>query len=117
VTVVSKIYRSASEKEDLLVTIQTVPFSVNATHVKEFESAANEIKRALLEVEVSGIRYTICKANDGVTFLAILQVSEGMENPLSTHAEGDVFLKSLETWVASPLERLHWEPISARCLA
>jgi hypothetical protein len=59
VTVASKIYRSASEKGDLLVTIQTVRFNVKATHVKEFESAANGITKALREAAICGIETNV----------------------------------------------------------
>ena len=81
-------------------------------HGKGFESAANGITRALRKAAFCGIRYTICKSNDGITFLGILHLSEGMENPLPTLAEGKTFLKGLETWLASPLERLLWEQMA-----
>jgi hypothetical protein len=95
-----------------LVTIQTVPFNVKATHVKEFESAANGITKALSEAVICGIRYTMCESNEGTTFLGILHLSEGRENPLTTRAEGKTFLSGLETWLASPPERLEWEQMA-----
>ena len=95
-----------------MVTRQTVRFNVKDKHGKEFESAANGIARALREAAFCGIRYTICKSNDGITFLGILHKSEGMENPLPTLAEGKTFLKGLETWLASPPERLQWEQMA-----
>ena len=95
-----------------MVTRQTVRFNVKDKHGKEFESAANGITRALREAAFCGIRYTICKSNDGITFLGILHKSEGMENPLPTLAEGKTFFKGLETWLASPPERLQWEQMA-----
>ena len=95
-----------------MVTRQTVRFNVKDKHGKEFESAANGIARALREAAFCGIRYTICKSNDGITFLGILHKSEGMENPLPTLAEGKTFFKGLETWLASPPERLQWEQMA-----
>jgi hypothetical protein len=95
-----------------LVTRQTVRFNMKDKHGKEFESAANGITKALREAAFCGIRYTMCKSNDGITFVGILHLSEGMENPLPTLAEGKTFLKGLETWLASPLERLLWEYIA-----
>jgi hypothetical protein len=112
VTVASKIYRSASEKGDLLVTIQAVRFNGKATHVKEFESAANRITKAFREAAICGVRHSICKSNDGITFLGILHLSEGMKNPLPTLANGKTFLKGLETWLAFPPERLPWEQMA-----
>lgn len=95
-----------------MVTRQKVRFNVKATHVKEFESAANGITKALREAVIRGIRYSICRSNDGITFLGILHRTEGMENPLLTLAEGKTFLKGLETWLASPPERLQWEQMA-----
>lgn len=95
-----------------MVTIQTVRFNVKATHVKEFESAANGITTALREAAICGIRYSICKSSDGITFLGILHLSEGMENPLPTLAEGKTLLNGLETWFSSSPERLQWEQMT-----
>ena len=95
-----------------MVTRQTVRFNVKDKHGKGFESTANGITRALRKAAFCGIRYTICKSNDGITFLGILHLSESMENPLPTLAEGKTFLKGLETWLASPLDRLLWEQLA-----
>jgi hypothetical protein len=95
-----------------LVTIQTVRFNVKDKHGKEFESAANGITRALRKAAICGIRHTMCRSNDETTFLGILQLSEGMENPLPTLAEGKISLNGLETWLASPPERLQWEQMA-----
>jgi hypothetical protein len=95
-----------------LVTIQTVRFNVRATHVKEFESAVHGITRTLRAAAICGIRYTMCKSNDGTTLVGILQLSEGMENPVPTLAEGKTLHKGLETWLASPPERLQWEQMA-----
>ena len=41
--------------------------------------------------------------------MGILQLSEGMERPVPTLADGQISLKGLETWLASPAERLQWQ--------
>ena len=95
-----------------MVTIQTLRFNVKATHVKEFESAVHGITKAFRAAAICGIRSTMCKSNDGTAFVGILQLSEGMERAVPTLADSEISLKGLETWLASPAERLQWQQMA-----
>ena len=51
---------------------------------------------------LEGIRYASMKLDDGVTFLALLEVRDGVENPLPGLPEAKEFYDSLPGWYAEP---------------
>ena len=53
---------------------------------------------------LEGIRYASVRLEDGVTFLALLEVGEGVENPLPGLPEAQEFYVRLPGWYAEPPE-------------
>jgi hypothetical protein len=52
--------------------------------------------------QLSGVRYAACKLSDGVTYLAPLELDEGIENPLPALVEFRDFQDKLKTWMTGP---------------
>lgn len=48
----------------------------------DVETAIGQVFSAIDRAEPENVRYASCKLADGVTFVAVLEVDEGTENPL-----------------------------------
>ena len=75
---------------------------VKAESVTEAEAAAEKMFAAIEQAQPEGVRYASCKLADGVTFVALLQLDEGVENPLPAIPEFREFQASLKDWVDGP---------------
>jgi len=73
---------------------------INAEHTAELENGVKKVFAALEQHQPAGIRYTSCRLADGVTYVAILALDEGVENPLPALAEFREFQEGLKSWVA-----------------
>jgi hypothetical protein len=75
---------------------------VKAEHVAELEAAAKRLITALHQAQPNGIRYASCRLPDGVTYVAVLEVEDGVENPLPALPEYRAFQENLKNWMAEP---------------
>lgn len=75
---------------------------VKEEHVADVETAIGQVFSAIDRAEPENVRYASCKLADGVTFVAVLEVDEGTENPLPALPEFREFQESLKSWVAGP---------------
>jgi hypothetical protein len=75
---------------------------INAEHASDVEAAAERLFTAIRREQPRGIRYASCRLADGVTYLVLLEVEEGVENPLPTIPEFQEFQQGLKNWVAEP---------------
>jgi hypothetical protein len=57
---------------------------------------------AIRRAQPEGIRYASCRLADGVTCVALLEVDDGVENPLPALPEFRELQESLSGWVAEP---------------
>ena len=57
---------------------------------------------AVQNKQPKGVRYTLCRLSDGITYLDLLELGEGVNNPLPELRERKKFLESVENWVAEP---------------
>jgi hypothetical protein len=72
-------------------------------HADEIESAAGRMFAAIKEEEPAGISYTAYRARDTGAFVIVLEIQEGIENPLPAIAEISSFQKDLRGgWLAGP---------------
>ena len=62
--------------------VLTVRAKVKEEHVADAEAAVKRMFAAIEREQLEGIRYASVKLEDGVTFLALLEVEDGVENPL-----------------------------------
>jgi len=75
---------------------------VKAANVAEVEAAAKRVFAALQQKRPTGIRYTSCRLSDGVTYVAMLALDDGVDNPLPTLPEFREFQEDLKNWLAEP---------------
>jgi hypothetical protein len=84
------------------MSILTARFKLRKESVANFEVTRDKILSALAEEQPKGIRYTWCKLSDGVTFLGLLELDEGVKNPLPDMPAGKEFLENIKNWVVEP---------------
>lgn len=82
--------------------ILMVRAKVQPAHVAETEEAVKRVFAALHQAQPEGIRYASCLLADGVTYVALLEIDEGVDNPLPTLPEFRAFQENLKIWVAEP---------------
>lgn len=75
---------------------------VKEEHAADAEAGVKEMFAAVSQAQPEGVRYASCKLPDGVTFVALLELAEGVENPLPTVPEWKEFTENLEGWRAAP---------------
>lgn len=68
------------------------------------EASAADLFAALDRLRPENLRYRSCRLADGVTYLILLQVDEGTENPLPTLPEFQRFQAGLREWTDRPPE-------------
>ena len=78
---------------------------IKAEGINELQAAANKLFAAIDAAQPEGIRYAWYLLPDGETFVALVQVDDGMENPIPGLPEYHELQKSLEGWLAGPPSR------------
>lgn len=84
------------------MTVQMVRFTTTETHVAEVEAAIGSMIAAIDHARPAGTRYAAVRLDDGVTFLLVLELADGVENPLPSIAEARAFQQQLPTWATRP---------------
>lgn len=64
------------------MSVRIIQFSAAPADVADVESALEQMCAAVHEQRPVGARFAVCKLDDGVTFLNILQLADGVPNPL-----------------------------------
>jgi hypothetical protein len=64
------------------MSVVMVQSKVKAENVADAEAAARKMFAAIDAARPEGIRYASCLLPDGETFVALLEVDEGVQNPL-----------------------------------
>lgn len=73
--------------------------AVKAESAAEVEVGAQEMIAAIEKAQPQGVRYASGLLPDGVTFLVILEIADGTENPLAAMPEYQEFQEKLKKWV------------------
>ena len=84
------------------MSVLTVRAKLKEEHVAEAVAAVKRMFAAIERERLEGIRYASVKLEDGVTFLALLEVEDGVENPLLGLPEAQEFYGNLPGWYAEP---------------
>jgi hypothetical protein len=84
------------------VTVQIVRFTTTEPNVAEIETAIESMITAIHEARPPGVRYAACELVDGLTFLLILELADGVENQLPSIPEARAFQQQMRTWAAEP---------------
>lgn len=75
---------------------------VKPTAVTEIEAVGNRVFEALERDQPQGFRYMTCRLPDGVTYINLWELIDGVDNPLSNMPEARAFQEVLKTGMAEP---------------
>ena len=84
------------------MSVQMVQAKIKAESVTDVQAAAKNMFAAINAAQPEGIRYASCLLPDGETFVALLQVDDGVENPLPGLPEFREFIGGVEASRAEP---------------
>jgi hypothetical protein len=84
------------------MSVLIVRSAVKADAVGDVDAAIEHLFAAIEQAQPNGVRYASCKLSDGVTYLALLELDEGVDNPLPVLPEFRAFQDKLKTWTAGP---------------
>jgi hypothetical protein len=82
--------------------VQMVRARVKATAVTEIEAAGQRLFAALDREQSQGLRYATCRLPDGVTYVNLIAIDDGVDNPLLALPEARAFQEGLKNWLAEP---------------
>jgi hypothetical protein len=86
------------------MTVHMVQAKIRRESVDDVQAAAKRMFAAINERRPDGIRYASTLMPDGATFLAFLQIDEGVDNPLPGFPEFREFLEGVEASRAEPAD-------------
>ncbi|THJ69088.1 hypothetical protein [Candidatus Frankia alpina] len=84
------------------MTAMVLRSTVRSEYAPEVESAVKALFAALERHRPHGVHYASYRLADGVTYLVVLQVEDGIDNPLPAIAEFREFQENLKGWLAAP---------------
>jgi len=84
------------------MSVLMVRSKVRAENVGDVDAAAKRLFAAIEREQPDGIRYASCRLADGTTYVALLELDDGIENPLPALPEFREFQEGLKGWVAEP---------------
>jgi hypothetical protein len=84
--------------------VLTVRATLKEEHVEEAVAMVKRMFAAIEREGLEGIRYASVRLEDGVTFLALLELEDGVENPLLGLPEAKEFYDRLPELYAEPPE-------------
>jgi hypothetical protein len=90
------------KKGDFTMSVLMVRSKVKTENVGEVEAAVQRLFAAIQQAQPHGIRYASCRLADGVTYVATLELDDGVENPLPALPEFREFQANLKAWTAEP---------------
>jgi hypothetical protein len=79
-----------------------VQAKIRRESVSDVQAATKKMFAAIDEAQPEGIRYASSLLPDGETFVALLQIDDGVENPLPGFPEFREFLEGVEASRAEP---------------
>ncbi|WP_330306368.1 MULTISPECIES: hypothetical protein [unclassified Streptomyces] len=84
------------------MTVLMVRSTAKPEFVGELEEALKKMFTAIERERPAGVRYASYRLPDGVTYVAQLELADGVENPLPAIAEFREFQAGLKDWLAGP---------------
>jgi hypothetical protein len=86
------------------MTVQMVHAKIRPESVADIEAGTRKMFAAVNAAQPDGVRYASSLLPDGETFVAFLQLDDGVENPLPAIPEWREFLADVEASRAAPAE-------------
>jgi hypothetical protein len=84
------------------MSVQMVHSKIKAESVADVQAATRKMYAAINAAQPEGIRYASCLLPDGETFVALVQVDDGVDNPLPGVPEFRELLELVEGSRAEP---------------
>jgi hypothetical protein len=84
------------------VSVMMLRTKVRPEYAAEAETGVKALFEALAEARPEGIKYSSYRLADGVTYIVVLEVADGVENPLPQIEAFRQFQASLKGWLAEP---------------
>jgi hypothetical protein len=84
--------------------VQVAQAKIKAEHITDVQAAANKMFAAIDAAQPEGIRYAWLLQPDGETFAAVVQVDDGVQNPIADLPEYQELQESLKGWLAEQPE-------------
>ena len=84
------------------MSVMTIRADVKPERVAEIEAAAQKMFAAIGEAQPDGVRYASCRIPGSDTFVVVLQVDDGIENPLASVPAFRDFQEGLREAMAGP---------------
>ncbi|MFD5628766.1 hypothetical protein [Streptomyces sp. NPDC127072] len=84
------------------MTVLLVRSTVRPEFVADLEASRAKMFTAIERERPVGVRYASYRLADGVTYVAELEIAEGVENPLPGIEEFREFQAGLKEWLAGP---------------
>jgi hypothetical protein len=75
---------------------------IKAESVAEVEAAVERVFSAIEQAQPAGVRYASSRLADGVTFVVLLELEGGVDNPLVALPAFVEFQEDLKQWMAEP---------------
>jgi hypothetical protein len=85
------------------MTVQMVRFTTTEDHVAEVEAGMDAMIAAIRGAQPAGTRYAACRLGDGATFVLLLELDDGVENPLPGIPEARALQQQMAVWAAEPV--------------
>jgi hypothetical protein len=86
------------------MSVLTVRARLKEEHIAEAEAAVKRMFAAIEREGLEGIRYASVRLEDGMTFMALLEIEDGVDNPLPGLPEAKEFYENLPNWYVEPPE-------------
>lgn len=84
------------------MTVLMIRSKVRAEYAAEAEAGVKRLFAAVERAQPQGIRYASTRLPDGETYVALLEIEEGVENPLPGLPEFLEFGENLKKWQVEP---------------
>ena len=84
------------------MSVMMIRARVKDESVVDVEAEVGKMFSAIEKAEPQGVRYASCRLADGSTFVILLELEDGTENPLPAVPEFRQFQESLRGWISEP---------------
>jgi hypothetical protein len=93
---------TSREQGETEMTAMLLRADVKPESVADVEAAVAKMFAAIEHAQPEGVRYASCRLADSATFVILLQLADGIENPLPAVREFNEFQANLPNWLAKP---------------
>jgi hypothetical protein len=84
------------------MTVMMVRANLKAESVADLAAVASTMFAAIEKAQPDGVRDAACRIGDSPTFVILLQIDAGIENPLPRVPEFRELQDNLKDWIAEP---------------